>query len=356
MFGLNVVSKLKMAISALRLGLPVGIILEDGVMIRYFYSTESLDLYGLLNDSVATSITYHRYNFVYNSKIYEGYKKPNITPEEAKYGVKFWLEGGVKKFDINGKSECLMNLLCVYAGLGSSSSFVMDGDVLPKDRDNKGDFFVFTQKEIEDFEYERFYDLKYISYSPIYLRNATEAKFYVFRSLLSGEEHYAIFVKNPLEDDVPLVRIHSSCYTGDLLASLKCDCRDQLQDAISTLAQSDQSNGGIVLYIMQEGRGIGLANKIKAYFMQEIAGLDTVESNLYYGFSEDMRNFLPAVKILQHFSIDKVKLLTNNPKKVKDFESMGIKVEEVVNTIKSENEYNKNYLEIKSTKMGHKFK
>jgi len=159
------------------------------------------------------------------------------------------------------------------------------------------------------------------------------------------KEHLAIFTENIPE--VPYVRIHSECLTGDALGSLKCDCGDQLAFALKTINE----HGGVVLYLRQEGRGIGLFNKVNAYALQDM-GLDTVEANHQLGFEADMRDFSIVEEILKHFGIEKIKLLTNNPRK--EFAFKNIKVTERIPVKIEPNPYNENYLKVKKEKLGHK--
>jgi len=166
------------------------------------------------------------------------------------------------------------------------------------------------------------------------------------RSFKDGlNEHLAIFTEKLPE--VPYVRIHSECLTGDALGSLKCDCGEQLEKALETI----QKEGGIVLYLRQEGRGIGLFNKVNAYALQD-RGLDTVEANHQLGFEADMRDFSVAEEILSHFGVSKIKLLTNNPKK--EFAFKQIEVVKRVPIKAEPNPYNENYLKTKKEKMGHR--
>jgi GTP cyclohydrolase II len=219
-----------------------------------------------------------------------------------------------------------------------------------------------TQNEIEglpyqtididniDFDVKTFqYEISFIAKAKIQLAKAQNAEIYAFCSKFGGHEHYAILINDPLKDKNPLVRIHSSCYTGDLLASLRCDCRDQLQESIAFMNNSS----GILLYVMQEGRGIGLANKIKAYNLQQENGLDTVESNFAVGFEDEERSFVPAVKMLHFFQKKDIKLITNNPKKADDISKLGITVAETVPTYFNPNQFNAEYLQVKKDKMGH---
>ena len=158
------------------------------------------------------------------------------------------------------------------------------------------------------------------------------------------KEHIAIY-KEPISK-IPIVRIHSECLTGDALGSQKCDCGEQLEKALETI----EKESGMVLYLRQEGRDIGLLNKINAYSLQD-KGLDTVEANHQLGFEADLRRYDIAEEILKHFGIDKIKLLTNNPKKIKSLKDIEI-VERIPIAI-APNLHNEKYLNTKKEKMGH---
>ena len=170
-----------------------------------------------------------------------------------------------------------------------------------------------------------------------------------FKQLNTGDIHLAI-KKGEWEKDEPImVRVHSSCMTGDILGSLRCDCGDQLHKALKMI---EAEGKGVVLYMNQEGRGIGLLNKLKAYKLQE-EGLDTVEANLQLGFGMDERDYGVGAQILRHLGISKMKLLSNNPRKRAGLLGYGL---EVVDTIAIEikpNEHNEKYLTTKRDKMGH---
>ncbi|GAB6046109.1 GTP cyclohydrolase II [Caminibacter profundus] len=159
------------------------------------------------------------------------------------------------------------------------------------------------------------------------------------------KEHLVIFTKNLPE--IPIVRIHSECLTGDALRSLKCDCGEQLEYALKTINEK----GGMVIYLRQEGRGIGLFNKVNAYALQD-KGLDTVEANHQLGFEADLRDFSIVEEILKNFGIKKIKLLTNNPRKEFAFKEIEV-IERIPIKVKP-NPYNKNYLKTKKEKLGHK--
>jgi GTP cyclohydrolase II len=193
------------------------------------------------------------------------------------------------------------------------------------------------------------YELTFLAKAKIQLSIAQNCEIYAFGSKFGGHQHYAILVNNPLLEQTPLVRVHSSCYTGDLISSLRCDCGDQLKNSIIEMNKTS----GILLYIMQEGRGIGLANKIKAYELQQSCGLDTVESNLALGFEGEERSFIPAAEMLKFFKKTEIKLMTNNPKKGEDLLTNGIMVKELTPTYFKPHKENQVYLQIKKEKMGH---
>lgn len=174
-------------------------------------------------------------------------------------------------------------------------------------------------------------------------------KFTVFGFLekLTGKEHIAIVAGEIDARKRISVRMHSECWTGDVMGSLKCDCRAQLEGALRYIGE----HGGIVLYLRQEGRGIGLLNKLKAYALQE-QGLDTVEANHHLGFDDDLRTYESAVEMLRFFGITKVKLLTNNPRKIQALENAGIHVQREAHQLGS-NPHNLRYLQTKAAKSGH---
>jgi len=158
------------------------------------------------------------------------------------------------------------------------------------------------------------------------------------------KEHLVIFSKNLAE--VPIVRVHSECLTGDAIGSLKCDCRDQLEYALSLANETD----GMVIYLRQEGRNIGLLNKINAYALQD-KGLNTIEANHQLGFAADERTYEIVTFILHHFGIKKIKLLTNNPDKINSISD--VEIVERIPIIIEPNKHNSEYLQVKKDKMGH---
>jgi len=165
----------------------------------------------------------------------------------------------------------------------------------------------------------------------------------------TGGEHVALTRCTHGPHGAVPVRIHSRCLTGDTLTSLRCDCRAQLE---ASLRYFEKKKCGMLIYLDQEGRGIGLANKIKAYALQD-KGLDTVEANVHLGFGEDSRDYEVAADILKYFGVKEIALLTNNPAKIKDLEHHGIKVVKRIPMITRSNRYNRKYLETKKKKMNH---
>jgi GTP cyclohydrolase II len=181
------------------------------------------------------------------------------------------------------------------------------------------------------------------------LDGAEDARLVAFRPGDGGSEHLAILIGTPDGDTPVLVRLHSECFTGDRLGSLRCDCGEQLRGAIAAIAES---GGGVLLYLAQEGRGIGLVNKLRAYQLQD-AGFDTIDANEQLGFDADERVYLPAAEMLRQLGFTAVRLLTNNPDKVAALERHGIAVVERVPHVFPANGHNERYLRTKATRSGH---
>ncbi|QNA46577.1 bifunctional 3,4-dihydroxy-2-butanone-4-phosphate synthase/GTP cyclohydrolase II [Lacibacter sediminis] len=174
-------------------------------------------------------------------------------------------------------------------------------------------------------------------------------KLIAFREKETAQEHLALIKGTWTNDEPVLVRVHSSCFTGDILGSLRCDCGDQLHSAMQMV---EKEGKGVVLYMNQEGRGIGLFNKLKAYKLQE-EGLDTVEANLHLGLPMDARDYGVGAQILRTLNVSKLKLISNNPKKRAGLLGYGLEIVETVPVRIAPNEHNQKYLETKRDKLGH---
>jgi GTP cyclohydrolase II len=166
---------------------------------------------------------------------------------------------------------------------------------------------------------------------------------------VDGKDYMAVVKGNVAGKASVPVRIHSECFTGDVMGSLKCDCREQLEASLNHIGEADS---GVVLYLRQEGRGIGLVNKIRAYALQD-AGLDTVEANEALGFADDLRSYEVAAEMLRELQVDSVRILTNNPAKVQGLKECGIVVDGVIPLQVGRNPHNAFYLDTKKLKSGH---
>jgi GTP cyclohydrolase II len=191
--------------------------------------------------------------------------------------------------------------------------------------------------------------LRRVAEARVPLTDAEDTQIIAFRPSDGGIEHLAIVIGDPDPATPILTRLHSECFTGDLLGSLRCDCGDQLRGAISEIART---GGGVLLYLAQEGRGIGLVNKLRAYQLQD-SGFDTVDANEQLGFDADERVYLPAAEMLRQLRFLRVRLLTNNPEKVAALNRCGIAVAERVPHIFPANGHNERYLRTKATRSGH---
>jgi GTP cyclohydrolase II len=214
------------------------------------------------------------------------------------------------------------------------------------DGDAGEDSVSLSPADVESFEHAA--SLRIASRARLPTRFAEKAEIAAFRSDEDGAEHVALLIGTP-SGEAPLVRLHSECLTGDVLGSLKCDCGPQLDHALRAIAAS---GWGILLYLRQEGRGIGLVNKLRAYALQD-QGFDTVDSNLRLGFADDERHYTLAARMLEALAQEEVRLLTNNPRKVEGLEAAGIRVSERVPLQAGGNPHNRDYLETKRSRSGH---
>jgi len=197
-------------------------------------------------------------------------------------------------------------------------------------------------------KYDRFVYRETIAQLPSTFGNF---QIYAYRNTLDNSEHVAIVKGDPdqFQDNPVMVRMHSECLTGDALGSLRCDCRMQLQAALKMIENAGQ---GVVVYLRQEGRGIGLVNKLKAYSLQDM-GLDTVEANERLGFPADLRDYGMGAQMLNDLGVQKIRLITNNPRKIAGLKGYGIEVVDRVPLLIEANDYNSTYLATKATKLGH---
>jgi GTP cyclohydrolase II len=192
-------------------------------------------------------------------------------------------------------------------------------------------------------------DLRPVTEARVPLADCADARIVAFRPRDGGAEHLAIVIGQPDPRKPVLTRLHSECFTGDLIGSLKCDCGEQLRGAIAAIAKH---GSGVLLYLAQEGRGIGIVNKLRAYGLQD-QGFDTLDANEQLGFDDDERVYLPAVRMLRVLGFNAVRLLTNNPAKVGALARHGIEVTERVPHVFASNEHNWSYLQTKAKRSGH---
>lgn len=192
-------------------------------------------------------------------------------------------------------------------------------------------------------------EVRQVSIAHVPLKLADNVQVAAFRPRYGAVEHLAIIVGEPQKADAPLVRVHSSCVTGDILGSLRCDCGEQLHAALARMAEE---GSGVLLYMSQEGRGIGIANKLRAYRLQD-AGLDTLDANEEIGFAGDERDFRAAAQMLKQLRIGKLRLLSNNPQKIAALEAAGITVSAREPLVIAENTHNARYLGTKRDRFGH---
>ncbi|MEI6810161.1 MAG: bifunctional 3,4-dihydroxy-2-butanone-4-phosphate synthase/GTP cyclohydrolase II [bacterium] len=177
-----------------------------------------------------------------------------------------------------------------------------------------------------------------------------EFQLHLYRAVTDGQHHIALVMGNPAKRDSALVRVHSECLTGDVFGSLRCDCGSQLHAAARMIAKEGH---GVLLYMRQEGRGIGLANKIHAYELQEKKGMDTIEANECLGFEADLRDYGIGAQILLDLGLKDIRLMTNNPRKIVGLQGYGLNIVKRVPIVEQPTKHNKRYLQTKKDRMGH---
>ncbi len=219
--------------------------------------------------------------------------------------------------------------------------------LLVEGKDFPSDWLRVTESDLRTYWAAPSLDMVPVAEAKLPIEGAEDAKLACFRMRYGTSIHLALTIGKP--GKTPLVRVHSSCITGDLLGSLRCDCGDQLKLAMEKIRSA---GGGILIYLHQEGRGIGIANKLRAYALQE-RGVDTYEANLMLGFDEDERDFSIAAAILKKLNATTIRLLTNNPQKMAAIEKTGIKIAERVPLAAAPGKHNHGYLDAKSKKAGH---
>ncbi|MCW2235514.1 GTP cyclohydrolase II [Azospirillum canadense] len=213
------------------------------------------------------------------------------------------------------------------------------------------DLLLVRARDIADYRIHVVRTLRKVAEARVPLSGAENTRIVAFRPIDGGPEHLAIIIGNPAPDQPVLARLHSECFTGDLLGSLRCDCGEQLRGAIAEIARQ---GSGVLLYLAQEGRGIGLVNKLRAYRIQD-RGFDTVDANEILGFEADERVYLPAAEMLRQLGFAGVRLMTNNPEKLRQLARCGIEVVERVPHIFPANGHNEGYLRTKAERSGHMF-
>jgi GTP cyclohydrolase II len=213
----------------------------------------------------------------------------------------------------------------------------------------KGELLAVDAADVLAYPLEAATSLRRVAEAAVPLEDAPDARIVAFRAADGGIEHLAILVGRPEDEAAPLVRLHSECFTGDLLGSLRCDCGPQLRGAIQRMGEA---GSGVLLYLAQEGRGIGLVNKLRAYRLQD-GGLDTLDANRALGYGADERNFMVAATMLRQLGIERVRLLTNNPEKLASLGACGITVQAREAHAFAPNGINDGYLETKARRFGH---
>lgn len=212
-----------------------------------------------------------------------------------------------------------------------------------------GDILMVTLPQVQAYVEATATKLIRVGEAKVPLSDSEETRFVVFRAASSGIDHVAIVI-GEIDSDTPvLVRLHSACLTGDLFGSLRCDCGEQLRTSVQAIADA---GGGIILYLAQEGRGIGLTNKLRAYWLQD-RGFDTLDANNQLGFKDDERRYEVAAEILKMLDIERVTLMTNNPAKIDALESSGITIESRKGVPATINPHNERYMTVRAEKIGH---
>ncbi len=249
----------------------------------------------------------------------------------------------------NGLSAAAVDLVKLARLLPAALIAVVRGDVAAFAR--RADLLTVAATDIDHYRHAANALAASEVSAQVPLPGAEKTRLVAFRPADGGKAHIAIIIGDPDPNSSVLVRLHSECFTGDLLASLRCDCGDQLRGAIAAISAAD---GGILLYLAQEGRGIGLTNKLRAYRLQD-NGFDTIEANEALGFGADERVYAPAAQILQRLGFTKIRLMTNNPAKMSALAEHGIEITARIPHAFPSNGHNEQYLQTKAARGGHLF-
>ena len=360
-FGLDTSQKLSRARADLRMGAPVIVVGSSAVL---FYAAEVLDnaRFSDLRDfsSDVRMIVSTRRAETLKIACYDGaYAQISIPTDRDLRWIKAVAD---PSSDLSvgplGPFQVLRNT--AIGGEGAALALLKSAELLPAaivcEITNPAEFAyehglsLVHEKDIETgvHQHPNFADM-IVARLPI--QDSDQGRLHVFRPPTGDSEHYAMEIGRPDRSKPVLVRLHSACFTGDVLGSLKCDCGPQLRGALAHMGAEDH---GILLYLNQEGRGIGLTNKMRAYSLQD-KGFDTVEANHRLGFEDDERDFRIGAALLRDLGISDIRLMTNNPKKIEMMKKQGIEVSERVPLRVGESAHNRAYLATKAAKSGHLF-
>ena len=337
---------------------------EDGVLLAAVegLTRETLDRLRLLNgDAIRLAVTNHRARVM-----------GLVSSGQGQDGMSLCLNRDASPAEMFRLSSSAGNYAAVAVGLSEASTSQIGGLTLARlarllpaiigvrvDASNieslradleSAAILTVTTKEITAMARNTSVEVTHVSDGPVPLAEAENARFMSFREANGILEHVAVLIgdRESWPDPVP-VRIHSACLTGDLFGSLRCDCGDQLRGSLRVFAAS---GGGVLLYLAQEGRGIGFGNKLRAYTLQQ-EGLDTVDADYTLGFGADERRYDAAVEMLRHLRIDRVQLLTNNPEKVRAVQEGGLQVIDRQPLYGTLNRHNLRYVKAKVQRAGH---
>ncbi|MEM6465932.1 MAG: GTP cyclohydrolase II [Pseudomonadota bacterium] len=338
--------------SDLRMGLPVAIVGDGAPMLALSAETARADALAYLQKSGPVTLALTRWRAqTLRLRVYDG----DVARISLPKGLDAMLIRALAdpaldmRYPMKGPFEGIRGPGAKQARAGirlAKEAHILPSVILAHSEGPLGDL---TQVSLDGLQTPAPLEMETVSSAPLPLHQVGAAHLSVFRPIDGSEEHYAVVLGNPdLGGQVPC-RLHSACFTGDVLGSLKCDCGPQLRGA---MAQMHALGGGVLLYLNQEGRGIGLANKMRAYALQE-QGFDTVEANHRLGFEDEERDFRVGAAILRKLGVSSIRLLTNNPAKVARMTEMGIDVVERLPLAVGKTQENEAYLATKAAKSGH---